>query len=100
MLFALKLKIVIFHGKSKNRMKSIGKKKLLRFKTLTLSLCVLAFNGVIFAQPVLVKSQQEIQEYQLDNGLKVISTSILALALLFARIKFPSISKYGALLTK
>lgn len=72
MLFALKLKIAILHGKSKNRMKSIGKKKLLRFKTLTLSLCVLAFNGVVFAQPVLVKSQQEIQEYQLDNGLKVI----------------------------
>ena len=53
-------------------MKLIGKKKLLRFKTLTLSLCLLAFNGVVFAQPVLVKSQQEIQEYQLDNGLKVI----------------------------
>ena len=32
----------------------------------------LAFNGVIFCAAVLVKSKQEIQEYQLDNGLKVI----------------------------
>ena len=45
---------------------------LLRLKTLSLSLCVLAFNGVVFAQPVLVKSKQDIQEYQLDNGLRVI----------------------------
>ena len=45
---------------------------LLRLKTLSLSLYVLAFNGVVFAQPVLVKSKQDLQEYQLDNGLRVI----------------------------
>ncbi len=45
---------------------------LTRFKTLTLSLCLLGLNTAVFAQPVLVKSQQKIEEYKLDNGFRVV----------------------------
>jgi zinc protease len=45
---------------------------LTRFKTLTLSLCLLGLNTAVFAQPILVKSQQKIEEYKLDNGFRVV----------------------------
>lgn len=44
----------------------------LRFKHLTLSILLACGTTSIFAQPVLVKSEQNIEEYQLENGLKII----------------------------
>ncbi|AXF45800.1 M16 family metallopeptidase [Acinetobacter johnsonii] len=45
---------------------------LMRFKTLSLSVLLLGFGGTVWAQPVLVKSEQKIEEYKLDNGLRII----------------------------
>ena len=45
---------------------------LLRLKKLTLSLCVLGFSASIFAQPVLIKSEHNIEEYKLENGFRVL----------------------------
>lgn len=45
---------------------------LIRFKTLTLALCVLGVSTGTFAQPVLIKTEQNIEEYKLDNGLRVV----------------------------
>lgn len=44
----------------------------LKFKKLSLSLCLLAISSSVFAVPVLVKSQKNIEEYKLDNGLRVV----------------------------
>ena len=44
----------------------------MRFKTLSLSVLLLGFGGTVWAQPVLVKSEQKIEEYKLDNGLRII----------------------------
>lgn len=44
----------------------------LKLKTLTISLLALGLSASIFAKPVLVKKYDQIEEYQLDNGLKVI----------------------------
>ncbi|MEG2359335.1 M16 family metallopeptidase, partial [Acinetobacter sp.] len=44
----------------------------MRFKQLTLSLFFLGFSGAVFAQPVLVKTEQNIEEYKLDNGFRII----------------------------
>ena len=44
----------------------------MRFKTLSLSVLLLCFGGTVWAQPVLVKSEQKIEEYKLDNGLRII----------------------------
>ena len=45
---------------------------LTRIKQLTLSLCFIGFSAGTWAQTILVKSQQNIEEYQLDNGLRVV----------------------------
>ncbi|WP_374664991.1 M16 family metallopeptidase [Acinetobacter sp.] len=44
----------------------------MRFKQLTLSLFFLGCSSAIFAQPVLVKTEQNIEEYKLDNGFRII----------------------------
>lgn len=43
-----------------------------RFKKLSLLICVLAVSASGLAQPVLLKTEQNIEEYQLKNGLRVI----------------------------
>ena len=45
---------------------------LMQLKKLTVALFVLGVGTASFAQPVLLKSQQNIEEYKLDNGLKII----------------------------
>ena len=45
---------------------------LMRLKKLTLSICILGFSATTFAQTVLVKSEQNIEEYKLDNGLRIV----------------------------
>ena len=45
---------------------------LMRFKTLSFSVLLLGLGGTVWAQPVLVKSEQKIEEYKLDNGLRII----------------------------
>lgn len=45
---------------------------LIRFKTLSLAICVLGVSASGLAQPILLKSEQNIEEYKLDNGLRVI----------------------------
>ena len=45
---------------------------LLRFRTLSLAICVLGVSATGLAQPILLKSEQNIEEYKLDNGLRVI----------------------------
>lgn len=45
---------------------------LMRFKTLSLSLLMLGISSGAMAQAVLVKTEQNIEEYKLDNGLRVI----------------------------
>ena len=44
----------------------------MRFKTLTLCLLALGVSSTAFAKPVLIKSEQQIEEYQLDNGFRVV----------------------------
>lgn len=44
----------------------------LRFKKLTISMFLMGAASLSFAQPVLVKTQQNIEEYKLDNGLKIV----------------------------
>lgn len=44
----------------------------LKLKTLTVSLLALGLSTAIFAKPVLQQSYKQIEEYKLDNGLKVI----------------------------
>ena len=45
---------------------------LMRFKKLSVALWLVGMSSVSFAQPNLVKSQNNIEEYRLDNGLKII----------------------------
>lgn len=45
---------------------------MLKFKRLKLALCVLAVSGSTWATPTLIQSERNIEEYQLDNGLKII----------------------------
>lgn len=45
---------------------------LMRLKQLTFSLCILGISASSMAQTVLVKSDHNIEEYKLDNGLRVI----------------------------
>nr|WP_174506244.1 pitrilysin family protein [Acinetobacter sp. Marseille-Q1620] len=44
----------------------------MRFKQLTLSLCLIGISASGLAQTVFVKNQQNIEEYKLDNGFRVI----------------------------
>ncbi len=44
----------------------------MRFKQLTLSLCLIGFSATTFAQAVFVKSEHNIEEYKLDNGFRVL----------------------------
>ena len=44
----------------------------MRLKALTLSLCALGMSTAVFAKPVLIKSEHQIEEYQLDNGFRVV----------------------------
>lgn len=44
----------------------------LKLKTLTVSLLALGLSSTVFAKPVLQQSYKQIEEYKLDNGLKVI----------------------------
>src|SRR5690554_5234284 len=54
------------------QVKGIEKIMLIRFKQLSLSLLIMGVGATTFAQPVLVKSEQQIEEYRLDNGFRVI----------------------------
>ncbi len=45
---------------------------LMRLKKLTLSLCIIGFSASTFAQTTLIKSEHNIEEYKLDNGLRVL----------------------------
>lgn len=45
---------------------------LIRLKQLTLSICIVGFSAASWAQTVLVKSEQQIEEYKLDNGLRIV----------------------------
>ena len=45
---------------------------LMQFKQLTLSVILIGVNAVSWSQTVLVKTEKNIEEYQLDNGFKVI----------------------------
>lgn len=44
----------------------------MRLKQLTLSMCIIGFSGASWAQAVLVKSEQQVEEYKLDNGLRIV----------------------------
>ena len=44
----------------------------MRFKQLTLSLCIIGFSAVAWSQTVLVKTEKNIEEYKLENGFRVI----------------------------
>ncbi|MBJ9720758.1 insulinase family protein [Acinetobacter calcoaceticus] len=44
----------------------------MQFKQLTLSLCILGLSAASWAQTTLVKSKQNIEEYKLDNGFRVV----------------------------
>ncbi|CAB1214213.1 M16 family metallopeptidase [Acinetobacter bouvetii] len=44
----------------------------MRFKQLSISLLLVGFGTTVWAQPILVKSEQKIEEYKLDNGFRVI----------------------------
>lgn len=45
---------------------------LMRFKQLTLSLCLIGLSATSWSQTVLVKTEKNIEEYKLDNGFRVI----------------------------
>ncbi|WP_445116136.1 M16 family metallopeptidase [Acinetobacter sp. WZC-1] len=45
---------------------------LIRFRTLTLTLCMAGVSATAMAQTILVKSEHNIEEYQLDNGFRVL----------------------------
>lgn len=45
---------------------------LMRLKKLTLSLCLMGVGIAAFAQPVLVKSEHNIEEYTLENGFRIL----------------------------
>jgi len=45
---------------------------LMRFKQLTISLLLVGLSVTAWSQPILVKSQQKIEEYKLENGFRVI----------------------------
>lgn len=45
---------------------------LMRFKQLTISLFLVGLSATAWSQPILVKSQQKIEEYKLENGFRVI----------------------------
>ena len=45
---------------------------LMRFKQLTLSLCLLGVSAASWSQAVLVKTEKNIEEYKLDNGFRII----------------------------
>ena len=45
---------------------------LMRLKKLTLSLCLMGISAGTFAQTILVKSEHNIEEYKLDNGMRVL----------------------------
>lgn len=45
---------------------------LTRLKQLTLSMCIVGLSGGSWAQAVLVKSDQQVEEYKLDNGLRIV----------------------------
>ncbi len=44
----------------------------MQFKQLTLSLCILGLSAASWAQTTLVKSKQNIEEYKLDNGFRIV----------------------------
>ena len=50
----------------------IGINMLIRLKKLTFSLFFVGLSSAAWAQPVLVKSDHQIEEYKLDNGFRVI----------------------------
>ena len=45
---------------------------LMRLKQISLAICIFGVTASALAQPVLVKSEQNIEEYKLDNGLRII----------------------------
>ena len=45
---------------------------LLRYKNLSLAIVLSGCSVLSFAQHVLVKTEQNIEEYRLDNGLRII----------------------------
>ena len=47
----------------------------IRFKRLSLAILLSGWTAASFAQPVLVKTEQNIEEYRLENGLRIILAS-------------------------
>src|SRR5690606_1807115 len=45
---------------------------LVRYKNLSLAILLSGCSALSFAQPVLVKIEQNVEEYRLDNGLRII----------------------------
>ncbi|OTG66575.1 M16 family metallopeptidase [Acinetobacter silvestris] len=45
---------------------------LMRLKKLTLSVCLIGFSASSMAQTILVKSEQNIEEYKLENGFRIL----------------------------
>ncbi len=45
---------------------------LVRYKNLSLAILLSGCSALSFAQPVLVKTEQNVEEYRLDNGLRII----------------------------
>ncbi|WP_180049977.1 pitrilysin family protein [Acinetobacter sp. YH12105] len=45
---------------------------LVRYKNLSLAILLSSCSALSFAQPVLVKTEQNVEEYRLDNGLRII----------------------------
>ena len=43
----------------------------IRFKRLSLAILLSGWTAASFAQPALVKTEQNIEEYRLENGLKL-----------------------------
>src|SRR5690606_8726968 len=47
---------------------------LIRFKSLTLAILLSGYSVLSLAQPVLLKTEQNVEEYKLENGLRIILT--------------------------
>lgn len=55
-----------------NKTESFGVNMLFRFNQCVVSFILLGIGGTVFAQPILLKSEQQVEEYKLDNGLRII----------------------------
>ncbi len=66
------MSIFIQRLKNKNKLALGNRMKVIRFKQLTLSLCLIITSSITMAEPILVKKESQVEEYQLNNGFRVI----------------------------